>query len=631
MESKPTEKDAQKGTEAQDNLIGGMQDWRAEFIGRLLRVVAYVGIVALLGGVYYAVQTGRMWLIPVYLAAYLIMAAVIFSHPTYHVQAVTLVALLYGLAVLDFLESGRSGSGRLLLVTIPILATMMVGVRAGFISTAVTVLTVLAFGWAYSSGLLTIREELVSTDTDISLWISNAIVLLALDILVVAAQGFIIPRMGAMLERSRRLTEELNRAKEQLEEQVEERTRALQEANYALQRRAIQLEASVEVAQAITSIFDIDRLLRRTVDLIRDRFGFYHAGIFLLDDSGQWAVLREATGEAGAKMKAMGHRLAVGETSMVGWTALHRQPRIALYAEEDEVRFANPLLPHTRSEMTLPMMVGDRLLGVLNVQSVEEAAFDEDDVRTLQAMANQIAIALDNARKVSDEAMLLEAASPIYRVSRRLAQAASVQEVADAIIASVQETGADGCVVVEFEYSSTGEPVALLYRGVWRRDRQPQFATGTRIPVWESPFSFGLVDTLWTVPDVEREERLPERARETLVRTGVRAIANIPLRTRERVIGQVVVLRDEPGPFSAVAMRLYEALSDQAAVALERARLWETTQQRVNREQLVSGITEHMQRATNMENLMRVTAEELNRALGGTHVYIKLRTEELVA
>ena len=66
-------------------------------------------------------------------------------------------------------------------------------------------------------------------------------------------------------------------------------------------------------------------------------------------------------------------------------------------------------------------------------------------------------------------------------------------------------------------------------------------------------------------------------------------------------------------------------------MALERARLWETTQQRVDREQLVSDITEHMQRATNMENLMRVTAEELNRALGGTHVYIKLRTEELVA
>ena len=412
-----------------------------------------------------------------------------------------------------------------------------------------------------------------------------------------------------------------------LEEQVRERTRALQEANYALQRRAIQLEASAEVGRAITSILDVDELLRKTVDLIRDGFGFYHAGIFLLDETGEWAVLREATGEAGAQMKAQGHRLAVADTSMVGWTALHRQSRIALYAEEDAVRFANPLLPYTRSEMTLPLMVGGRLLGVLNVQSTEEAVFDEDDVRALQSMADQVAVAMENARRVSDETTQLEATSPIYRASRRLTAATAVGGVADAIIASVAETGADGCLVVEFEFSPTGEPETLMYRGVWRRDREPEFQPGLRLPIAESPFSLEMVSSLWTVADVERDERLPQDARQVFMQTGVRALANIPLRAREKVIGQVVVLRTTSGPFPYTALRLYEVLSDQAAVALERARLLELAQQRAEQEQLTRQMTDRIRRAVDIEQALQATAEELAQAMKLRRVSVELSLE----
>jgi GAF domain-containing protein/HAMP domain-containing protein len=414
-----------------------------------------------------------------------------------------------------------------------------------------------------------------------------------------------------------------------LEQQVRDRTQALEEANYALHRRAIQLEASAEVGQAITSILNVDTLLRKTVDLIRERFGFYHAGIFLLDETGEWAVLQEATGKAGSQMKAQRHRLAVGDTSMVGWTALHRQARIALYAKEDAVRFANPLLPHTRSEMTLPMIVGDQLLGVLNVQSTEESAFDENDIQALQSMANQVAVAIENARRVSEETLLLEATSPIYRTSRRLTQATTVREVADSIIASVTETGADGCTVVEFEYSPDGEPEALLYLGVWRRDREPQFRTGTRLPIAESPFPFEMVSALWTMADVNKDKHLPASARQVFVSTGVRALANIPLRSREKVIGQVVVLRTTPGPFSDSALRLYETLSDQAAVALERARLLEEAQKRAEREQLTRQMVDHIRRAVDIEQALQTTAEELARAVRVPRVSIELNLETL--
>jgi len=410
----------------------------------------------------------------------------------------------------------------------------------------------------------------------------------------------------------------------ELEQRVAERTRALQEANYALQRRAIQLETGAEVGRIIISIFDVDELLRRAVDLIRDRFGFYHAGIFLLDETGEWAVLREATGEAGAKMKEQGHRLPVAETSMVGWTALHREPRIALDVGKEAVRFAHPLLPYTRSEMTLPLVVGERLLGVLNVQSIEEAAFDEDDVRALQSMANQLAVAIENARRVTREGAILEATSPIYRTSHLLTRATTVDEVAETTIAAVAGTGADGCLVVVFEFSPDGEPEALSYAGVWRRDREPQFTPGMRLPIAESPFPLEMVSSMWTVPDVGKDESLPLSARRVFEETGVAAVANIPLRTEERVIGQVVVLRTEAGPFPESALRLYEALSAQAAVALERARLLEATGRRVEEEASLRTIGDRIARAVDMEAVLHSAAEGLSQVLRTGGIYVEL-------
>jgi hypothetical protein len=242
-------------------------------------------------------------------------------------------------------------------------------------------------------------------------------------------------------------------------------------------------------------------------------------------------------------------------------------------------------------------------------------------------MADQVAVAMENAQRVSDETTQLEATSPIYRASRRLTAATAVGGVADAIIASVAETGADGCLVVEFEFSPSGEPETLMYRGVWRRDREPEFQPGLRLPIAESPFSFEMVSSLWTVADVERDERLPQDARQVFMQTGVRALANIPLRAREKVIGQVVVLRTTSGPFPYTALRLYEVLSDQAAVALERARLLELAQQRAKQEQLTRQMTDRIRRAMDIEQALQTTAKELAQAMNLRHVSVEISLE----
>jgi PAS domain S-box-containing protein len=165
-----------------------------------------------------------------------------------------------------------------------------------------------------------------------------------------------------------------------------------------LQRRNMHLLASSEVARAATQIHDSQEVLTRCVDLIQTHFGFYYAAIFLIDEAGEWAVLRAATGEAGQKLLDNKHKLSVGSQSMVGWVTANNAARIALDVGEEAIRFDNPVLPKTRSEMALPLRVRNDVIGALDVQSTLLNAFSEEDVQTVQMMADQVAIAIDNAR-----------------------------------------------------------------------------------------------------------------------------------------------------------------------------------------------------------------------------------------
>jgi len=178
----------------------------------------------------------------------------------------------------------------------------------------------------------------------------------------------------------------LHRQNQDLARQSERRTRLLQAANL--------------VGREATSILDLEKLLPRTVDVICDAYGFYYAGVFLLDEEGEYAVLRAGYGEAGRVMLAEGHKLQIGPGSMIGAAISFGEARIALDVGEERVHFKNPHLPHTRSEMALPLMFGGRVLGAVTVQSVEERAFSQDDITTLLTMAEHLAVAINNARLI---------------------------------------------------------------------------------------------------------------------------------------------------------------------------------------------------------------------------------------
>ncbi len=193
--------------------------------------------------------------------------------------------------------------------------------------------------------------------------------------------------------------EELGNLIARLEEQVEERTREVS-------RRMAQLQATIQVARQAADIRDVAQLLNDAVRLISEQFGFYHAGIFLLDEANEYAVLQAASSIGGQRMLNRGHRFKVGEQGIVGYVAAQKRPRIALDTGADAV-FNNPDLPQTRSEAALPLMVHDRIIGVLDIQSMQPQAFTAEDIEILQGLADQIALAIENARLFEEMNRLL--------------------------------------------------------------------------------------------------------------------------------------------------------------------------------------------------------------------------------
>lgn len=209
-------------------------------------------------------------------------------------------------------------------------------------------------------------------------------------------------QMAANLKASRT---EIEIWSQELERKVQERTSELERLVLNMEetveqssRRALRLEAASRVSHAIASVLDPEQLLEQVVDLIADRLGFYHVGVFMLDEAGQYARLRAANSAGGQRMLARGHRLRVGEQGIVGYVTSAGQARIALDVGTDAVFFDNPDLPETRSEVALPLMARGQIVGALDIQSIESEAFDQEDITVFQTLADQIGVALDNAR-----------------------------------------------------------------------------------------------------------------------------------------------------------------------------------------------------------------------------------------
>jgi len=373
--------------------------------------------------------------------------------------------------------------------------------------------------------------------------------------------------IGEFAEIFNEMTAQLQELVASLETRVEERTRALE-------RRARQLQTAAEVGSAAASMRDLNALLFQASRLISERFGFYHVGIFLLDADKEYAVLQAANSPGGRRMLARKHKLKVGEVGIVGYTTGHGEARIALDVGKDAVFFNNPDLPETRSEMALPLIVGGEVVGALDIQSKEPAAFSQEDIETLQVLADQIAIAIENARLFTENQQAIQSLQRVY-----------------------------------------GEITREAWRSMLQQEARRYLGTAKGVSV-ETLTEILLDETAKTFVDKNK----PYLQDHTLI---------LPLSVRGQVVGALRLKKPaESATWNNEEIEVLQVLVEHLGAALESARLYDEASRKAMIESAISEITAKVGESVQMETIMQTTAKELGKLLSDADVVIQIVDEE---
>ncbi|MBN1876229.1 MAG: substrate-binding domain-containing protein [Anaerolineae bacterium] len=340
-----------------------------------------------------------------------------------------------------------------------------------------------------------------------------------------------------------------------------------------LERRALLLQTAAEVSRVANSILAPDELIQEVVNLVRERFQLYYVGLFLVDQERRWAVLRAGTGEAGARMMAQGHRLEVGGASMIGQCVATQQARIALDVGAEAVRFDNPFLPDTHSELALPLVSRGESLGALTIQSKLERAFSDEDITVLQSMANQLANAIENARLFEQSQAALKNMAAIQRQYEGRAWAEYMQSAP----------------VTHYEITNQG-------------------------------------DTLNEAVLPEVQQVLAQK--EPLVMqqdTNGRAALVMPITQRGGTAIGALGIHDAAGrEWSEDEKIIVSAVVERMSLFAETLRLLEASQHNAARERVTREITGRMRETLDLETVLQTAAQEIRSALQTPEVVIRL-------
>lgn len=389
-----------------------------------------------------------------------------------------------------------------------------------------------------------------------------------------------------------------------------------------LQHRALQLQTAAEVARDAAAITDPKELLERAVKLLRDRFGFYYAGIFLLDDQNEYAILQAAASEAGRIMLEQGHKLKVGEMGIVGYVAGAGEPRVASDVETDAVHLKNPLLSQTRSEMALPLKVGERIIGVLDVQSAYEDDFSEDDVLVLQTMADQLAIAIENANLHTETKQRLHQLAVLHELDQAIASSLRLDDIYYAYARQTQRLFA-------YEQMSItlleGENLRVSYRAGELKD---VWSLGTLLPLKTSAVGRVVSQAQPLIRHhITADKRFSED--EHLLAAGIASMMIIPLRIKGRVLGTWNLSSSQIGAYGPDNQEIAQSMADQLALALENALLYQAEREQYHRLQQSQVQLIRVEKMAALGRLVASIAHEINNPLQAIQSGLTLLQEEL--
>ena len=375
-------------------------------------------------------------------------------------------------------------------------------------------------------------------------------------------------RVKEKIDELQRQEAELKNIQNVLETRVADRTRELED-------QSLRLRLVAEIAKDAASARDVAELLDRGAQLIHERFNYYQTGIFLIDNNREFAVLAASPTEAGRQMIANGHKLRVGEMGLVGRVAATGEPRISLETGLDSVHFNNPLLPNTRSEMALPLKVESRTVGVLDIQSDQTQAFNDDDIAVMQVLTDQLAIAIERTRLL-----------------QKLEE--SLRELQQAYGLSTNES-----------WKSLAESGLLAN-------------TGYR-------FDNVRIQAIDTIPELGVKAM---QSGQMIVQNGIgdgqseHVQAAIPVKLRGQPIGVVTVKLKES--YNSNTINTIGQAVERLASSLESARLFEEARSRADREQAIAQVTSAISSASDFDAILRTAVEEIGKNLGESDVSIQL-------
>jgi len=455
-----------------------------------------------------------------------------------------------------------------------IISTLLLGTKARYI---ITPLAIAAIEIVVIADLTGINKSPFRTSTGLE-------DVFIVSLLLLANSGILqllISRLNENLVRAREnelaqisANRELRELQVTLEDRVASRTSELESANQRNEKRARQFEAIAQVARATTANQNLESLLPNLVGLISNWFGFYHVGIFLVDENREFAELRAANSEGGKRMLTRGHKLAVGQSGIVGYVSGTGKPRITLDVGDDAAFFNNPDLPSTRSEMALPLRVADEVIGVLDVQSITSNAFQEEDVEVLSTLADQVALAIQNALSYETTQELLKEAQQtsgsLVRESWRVLQN--------------QDENTMGYRVVDNKLNQLSQPLPSIKTAV--------------------------------------------SSRKIVQENGEKAMLAIPISLRDEIIGVVDIRVPYDHEWDSDEVDIVQAVAERLSLALESSLLLKSTQRRAEIERITTDISGKIGSSAQFDTILRTAAEELSRVLGGSEILIQLQQLE---
>jgi GAF domain-containing protein len=369
------------------------KNWREKFLQRILVIAAVIGILAVIPAV---LGTDDALLQAIYIGVYVtIVVATVFRLP-YLIKAGIFVALPLILGIASLSETGIRGDSLFFLLAFVTLSTLLIGPRSGIVTIIISELIIITTGYLILGDHYTLSDEFAFAG-DLTEWITAGATQLLISLVVITGLRMLQDSIFQTQLQNEIMVAALRESQVDLENRVELRTKELA-------RKTDQLSASTFVARQAAEIQDLDSLLSSTVNLIAKNFNLYHTGIYLINERGDFVVLQAASSEGGNKLLQRGYRLPVGMQSSIGFAAVEKKPRIVLKVNRDN---ATPELPDTRSELSLPLIVRNKLIGVLDLQSAESDAFQHDDVDVFQTLADQIAVAIENVRLLNESQRLV--------------------------------------------------------------------------------------------------------------------------------------------------------------------------------------------------------------------------------